>query len=88
MHRMRKRVTWCPADSCSRIYEGVWTYKIKMIVHNLLENASHEEARNVVPGRFLLPHIRGGLDLSFPSTTLKNDTKLEVCILALIAMFA
>jgi hypothetical protein len=58
--------------------------KVKIIGHNLLANASIPEVRGMSPGRFLLPHVRS-LDLSFPSTALKKDTNLEVCILALLA---
>jgi hypothetical protein len=58
--------------------------KVKIIRHNLLEKVSIPEVRGMALGRFVLPHIRV-LDLSFPSNPLKNDTKLEVCIVALLA---
>ncbi len=46
--------------------------RVKIIGHNLLQNASYEGAPNVVPDLRTLPHVRV-LDLSFPSNALQKD---------------
>jgi hypothetical protein len=59
--------------------------KVKIIGHNLLENVSIPEVRGMLPGSVgRLHHVRV-LDLSFPSNSLKKDTKLKVCIPALLS---
>jgi hypothetical protein len=61
-----------------------WRFnKVKIIGHNLLENVSIPEVRNMLPGYIMLQHVRV-LDLSFPSNALKKDTTLKVCIPAIL----
>jgi hypothetical protein len=62
-----------------------WRFnKVKIIGHNLLENVSIPEVRAMMPGPIMLQHVRV-LDLSFPSNALKKDTKLKVCIPAVLS---
>jgi hypothetical protein len=64
--------------------EKYWRFsKVKIVGHNLLENVSIPEVRDMLPGSLMLPHVRV-LDLSFPSNALKKDTMLKVCIPALL----
>ena len=59
--------------------------KVKIIGHNLLANVSIPKMRDMLPGSDgPLQHVRV-LDLSFPSNALKNDTKLKVCIPAILS---
>ena len=58
--------------------------KIKMIGHNLLENASYEEACDAVPDLRTLIFVEV-LDLSFPSNALQKDKKFRVCVSAILS---
>jgi hypothetical protein len=61
-----------------------WRFtKVKIIGHNLLEKVSIPEVSDMLPGLLMLSHVRV-LDLSFPSNALKKDTKLKVCIPAVL----
>jgi hypothetical protein len=64
-----------------------WRFnKVKIIGHNILEKVSIPSARNMPPGSVgTLQHVRV-LDLSFPSNALKNDIRLEVCIVTHLAL--
>jgi hypothetical protein len=63
-----------------------WRFnKIKIIGHNMLENASIPKMRYMLSspdGK--LRNVRV-LDLSFPCNTLKKDTKLKICIPAILS---
>jgi hypothetical protein len=75
---MQKLIDKAVKDQCWRFT------KVKIIGHNLLENITIPEVRDMLPKTHMLHHVRV-LDLSFPSNALKKDTKFQDCIPALLA---
>jgi hypothetical protein len=75
---MQKLIDKAVLDQCWRFT------KIKIVGHNLLENITIPEVRDMLPNTRMLHHVRV-LDLSFPSNAVQRDTNFKDCVPALLA---